>query len=96
MNTNVNLHSAKKNKEDEFYTQPVYIVYKGDKNNNKKYDDKEIEVYSLEGNGDFSSKECIKSLKQANIVVTDPPFYLFREYISNWWSVRESFLLLEF
>jgi len=36
----------------------------------------------LEGNGDFRSAECIELLKEADIVVTNPPFSLFREYVS--------------
>lgn len=36
----------------------------------------------LKGNGDFRSPECIELLKQADIVVTNPPFSLFREYIA--------------
>ena len=37
----------------------------------------------LEGNGDFRSKECIELLKQSDIVVTNPPFSLFREYVQQ-------------
>lgn len=36
----------------------------------------------LDGDGDFRSQECIGLLKQADIVVTNPPFSLFREYIA--------------
>ena len=37
----------------------------------------------LEGDGDFRSAECIKLLAQADIVVTNPPFSLFREYVKQ-------------
>ncbi len=37
----------------------------------------------LEGNGDFRSPECIELLKEADIVVTNPPFSLFREYVAQ-------------
>ena len=37
----------------------------------------------LKGDGDFRSKECIELLKEADIVVTNPPFSLFREYVSQ-------------
>ncbi len=37
----------------------------------------------LEGDGDFRSAECIELLKQADIVVTNPPFSLFREYVAQ-------------
>jgi len=36
----------------------------------------------LKGNGDFRSKECVELLKEADIVVTNPPFSLFREYVA--------------
>ena len=39
-------------------------------------------VKKLEGDGDFRSDECIEYLKQADIVVTNPPFSLFREYVA--------------
>ena len=37
----------------------------------------------LKGDGDFRSEECIKLLKESDIVVTNPPFSLFREYIAQ-------------
>jgi hypothetical protein len=37
----------------------------------------------LKGNGDFRSEECVELLKQADIVVTNPPFSLFREYLAQ-------------
>ena len=37
----------------------------------------------LEQNGDFRSSECIEILKEADVVVTNPPFSLFREYINQ-------------
>ena len=39
----------------------------------------EIGIKALNGDGDFRSEECIELLKQADIVVTNPPFSLFRE-----------------
>ena len=74
--------------------QSVYLVYKGDKNKNKIPDDEEIEVHSLEGDGDFRSKECIEFLKQADIVVTNPPFSLFREYVSQLAEYEKKFLII--
>ena len=40
-------------------------------------------VFQLKENGDFRSYECIELLKQADIVVTNPPFSLFRGYIAQ-------------
>lgn len=48
----------------------------------------------LEGNGDFRSQECIELLKQADIVVTNPPFSLFREYVDQLISYNKKFLII--
>ena len=40
------------------------------------------EVMLLEGDGDFRSEECIELLEQADVIVTNPPFSLFREYLA--------------
>ena len=48
----------------------------------------------LKGNGDFRSKECIELLKEADIVVTNPPFSLFREYVAQLIEYGKKFLIL--
>lgn len=48
----------------------------------------------LKGNGDFRSQECIELLKEADIVVTNPPFSLFREYISLLMEYGKKFLVI--
>ena len=48
----------------------------------------------LKGNGDFRSEECIELLKQADIVVTNPPFSLFREYIAQLVEYDKKFIIL--
>ncbi len=48
----------------------------------------------LSGNGDFRSEECINLLKQADIVVTNPPFSLFREYVAQLMEYKKNFLIL--
>jgi hypothetical protein len=57
---------------------------------------KEIEkdVRKLNGNGDFRSEECIELLKQADIVVTNPPFSLFREYVKVLMDNNKDFVIL--
>ncbi len=49
---------------------------------------------SLKGNGDFRSDECIELLKQADIVVTNPPFSLFREYVAQLVEYKKKFIIL--
>lgn len=48
----------------------------------------------LKGNGDFRSPECVELLKQADIVVTNPPFSLFREYVAQLFKFDKKFLII--
>ncbi len=48
----------------------------------------------LKGDGDFRSDECIKYLKQADIVVTNPPFSLFREYVAQLVEYNKKFVII--
>ena len=151
-NKNTNLHTAKKAKNDEFYTQlsdiekemahykdffkgkvvycncddaresnffkffsnnfeslglkklittgykaegkGVKLVYEGDKNGNFMVDDTEVVMTELEGNGDFRSEECIELLKECDVVVTNPPFSLFREYVAQLMEYGKNFLII--
>lgn len=63
--------------------QAIYLEYDGDKNHNNVPDPEEIGIRHLEGDGDFRSPESIELLKQSDIVVTNPPFSLFREYVAQ-------------
>ena len=53
-----------------------------------------IRTTQLEGNGDFRSTEAIELLKEADIVVTNPPFSLFREYIAQLIQYDKKFLVV--
>ena len=60
-------------------------------------DDDNIEVgikTPLEGNGDFRNKECLDILDEADIVVTNPPFSIFREYVSVLMEHKKKFLII--
>lgn len=48
----------------------------------------------LNGNGDFRSEECIELLKESDIVVTNPPFSLFREYVAQLVSFKKKFIII--
>lgn len=48
----------------------------------------------LDGDGDFRSSECVELLKQADIVVTNPPFSLFREYIAQLEEYRKQYIII--
>ncbi len=77
-----------KNQEMDLFSQndseqAIYLEYNGDKNGNFVPDPNEIGIKHLKGDGDFRSKESIDLLTQADIVVTNPPFSLFREYVAQ-------------
>ena len=60
-------------------------------------DDNDIEVgikTPLEGNGDFRNAECIELLKASDIIVTNPPFSLFREYVAQLMEYEKKFLII--
>ena len=69
-------------------------VYEGDKNGNMVLDDDEVGVRVLKGDGDFRSEECIEILKEADIVVTNPPFSLFREYVEQLIKYGKKFVII--
>ena len=51
-------------------------------------------AYPLKGSGDFRSTECIEILKTADIVVTNPPFSLFREFVGQLNEHNKKFLII--
>lgn len=88
-----------KNKEIDLFSQndteqAIYLEYNGDKNGNNVPDFEEIGIHHLKGDGDFRSEESIELLKQADIVVTNPPFSLFREYISQLIEYNKKFIIV--
>jgi hypothetical protein len=143
-NKNNNLHKAKKNKNDEFYTllsdiekemeyykdffsgKVVYCNCDDSRESNffkyfyNKFEelglkklmssgykeqgfgilsiyeggDNEVVVKYLNGNGDFRSDECIEFLKECDVVVTNPPFSLFRDYVSLVMKYEKQFLII--
>ena len=140
--SNTNLRTAKKSKNDEFYTQYTDIEkemryykdffkgkvvycncddyqesnfykyfyynfhylklkklictgYKADGNGLYAIYDGVTEVTGkLNGDGDFRSEECIEYLKQADVVVTNPPFSLFRQYVKQLMDYNKKFIII--
>lgn len=72
----------------------IYLEYAGDKNGNQVPDPEDIGILPLERDGDFRSAECIELLKKADIVVTNPPFSLFREYVTQLAKSGKKFLII--
>ena len=54
----------------------------------------ENELTELNGNGDFRSKECLALLDEADIVITNPPFSLFREYVAVLMEHQKHFIII--
>ena len=54
----------------------------------------ENELSELSGNGDFRSDECIELLKESDIIVTNPPFSLFREFVSTLIEYNKKFIII--
>lgn len=74
--------------------QAIYLEYTGDKNGNFVPDASEIGIKPLVGDGDFRSKESIDLLTQADIVVTNPPFSLFRDYVAQLIEYDKKFVIV--
>ncbi len=88
-----------KNQDVDLFTQndcekAVYIEYTGNPNDPTSTDFSTIEVKELRGDGDFRSQECIELLKQSDIVVTNPPFSLFREYVAQLLKYEKKFIII--
>lgn len=58
------------------------------------YDGVTETIKNLEGNGDFRSEECIQFLKESDVVVTNPPFSLFREYVAQLMEYGKKFIII--
>ncbi len=88
-----------KNQEMDLFSQneseeAIFLVYEGDKDGNMIPDSDEIGIKPFKGDGDFRSAESIELLKEADIVVTNPPFSLFREYVAQLMEYDKKFLIV--
>lgn len=82
-------------KEANLFTQelPYKLEYTGDKDGNRMPDSSEF-MTKMISTGDFRSEECTELLKEADIVVTNPPFSLFREYLAQLVEYNKKFLII--
>ena len=74
--------------------QAIMLEYDGFRDGDRVPRCEDIGIRELAGDGDFRSRECIEILKQADIVVTNPPFSLFREYIAQLMEHEKRFLVV--
>ena len=72
----------------------IWLEYNGTENETAIPSLEDIGVHYLEGDGDFRSQECIDLLKQADVVVTNPPFSLFREYVAQLMKYEKKFIII--
>ena len=72
----------------------VKLEYTGHRQGEHDFRPEDIESTLLEGDGDFRSAECTKLLDEADIVVTNPPFSLFREYVVQLVEHDKRFLII--
>lgn len=78
----------------EINKQNFFIPSYNEEQQDYNWDETKIFRKPLKENGDFRSQECIDLLKQADIVVTNPPFSLFREYIAQLVEFNKKFLIM--
>ncbi len=88
-----------KNQQMDMFSQhdaerAIWLEYDGTENETGVPSIEDIGINTLEGDGDFRSPECIELLKQADIVVTNPPFSLFREYVAQLIEYDKKFLII--
>jgi hypothetical protein len=76
------------------FAHGLKLEYLGDRNGNRRADPNEIGVQELQGDGDFRSPECVALLREADIVVTNPPFSLFRDYVEQLIAHDKKFIII--
>ena len=76
-------------------TKPSYkLELQADIDGDGKITSKDIVKTPLKQNGDFRSEESIELLKECDVVVTNPPFSLFREYVAQLMKYDKKFLII--
>lgn len=74
--------------EEKHSTQGKIFVLDHDIDKNGEINEKDLEFYYLKGDGDFRSEEVRKLRDEADIIITNPPFSLFREFLA--WILEEN------
>ena len=88
-----------KNQNPDLFSQhdverAIMLEYDGFRDDEHMPRPEDIGIEQMDGDGDFRSQECIDILKQADIVVTNPPFSLFREYVTQLIEHDKKFLII--
>lgn len=69
-----------------------YCEYLGE--NGNQFDPDNVQIVYFKGDGDFRSRECVELLKQSDVVVTNPPFSLFRDFVAQIVKYDKQFLVI--
>lgn len=81
---------------DLFYIQDsgrgFFSDYYGE--NGEQFNPSNVEIVHFNGDGDFRSRECVELLKRSDVVVTNPPFSLFREFVAQIVNYNKQFLII--
>jgi hypothetical protein len=80
--------------DNKISKQAVYLEYSGRKNDNKSSMGELVQIKQFEGDGDFRSAESIFLLQQADLVVTNPPFSLFKEFCAQLIRYKKKFIII--
>jgi hypothetical protein len=78
----------------QVFEKGKFLIYEGDRDGDRRPGPDETDIRDLAGNGDFRSDECVELLKEADIVVTNPPFSLFREHVQQVISQNKHFVIV--
>lgn len=78
----------------ELGLRKLYATFYGEGASFYRYDGEDVIITPLQGNGDFRSDECVQILQMSDVVVTNPPFSLFRDYISQLDNHNKDFLII--
>lgn len=81
-------------KEYDFTGHGFKWVYNGEEIDKDKIDESNINIYFLDGDGSFDSDECKKIMKECDVVITNPPFSLFRKFVEQIIECNKKFLIV--
>jgi len=80
--------------ENKISKKAVYLEYNGKQNGSNSSQDEDVHIKQFKGDGDFRSAESIELLKKADVVVTNPPFSLFKEYCAQLIEFKKKFIII--
>ena len=80
--------------KDIFKGKGLKWEYNGEYECLSHIDESKVNTFLLKGNGSFDSDECYKIMNEADIIVTNPPFSLFRNFVNQLVSLGKKFLII--